>query len=240
MTKFGSVVRLSPAVAPFLLACLLSAQTPTPSPALQQKLEALQQASAQNEQKLHTYQWLETTTVTVKGSPKPPKQSLCRYTSYGTVAKTPIGPQQQAPQPSGGPFKRRIMEKKIEEVQEEGAEARDLTALYLPMKPAALKHALETRRVDFEHGGPSGNAIIIHDYVKPGDQLALELDAATMKLRRITVKSYFSSPQDVLTASVDFSSLEDGTTYPSITTINAPSKGLAITTVSSNFTTAIQ
>jgi hypothetical protein len=49
-----------------------------------------------------------------------PKQSLCRYTAEGTLAKIPLSPQQPAPQPSGGPLRRHIMEKKIEEVQEEG------------------------------------------------------------------------------------------------------------------------
>jgi hypothetical protein len=239
MTNSKSVATLAPVVTLILLTGLLSAQSPSAPTALQQKMQALQQASLQNEEKLHAYQWIESTTVTVNGSPKPPKQSLCRYTPEGALAKTPISPPQQAPQPSGGPLRRHMLEKKIGEVQEDAAEVRALAALYLPMKPRSLKQALETHRVDFEHGGASGDTLIINDYAKPGDQLALELDPVTMRLRRITVRSYFSSPKEVLTASVDFASLEDGTTYPGTTTINAPSRKLGITTVSSNFTRAI-
>jgi hypothetical protein len=239
MTNSKSVAALTPAITLVLLTGLLSAQPPTAPSPVQERIQGLQQASIQNEEKLHAYQWIESTTVTVNGSPKPAKQSLCRYTPDGTLAKTPIGPQQQAPQPSGGPLRRHIMEKKIEEVREEGAEVRGLAALYLPIQPANLKQAFETRRIDFEHGGASGNKLVINDYVKPGDQLALEVDPVTMRLRRITVRSYFSSPKEVLTASVDFATLEDGTTYPCATTINSPSKKLAITTVSSNFTRAI-
>jgi hypothetical protein len=231
---------LSPAIAPFLLTLLLSAQPPTAPTAFPDKIQALQQAAFQNEERLHGYQWVESTTVTMNGSPKPPKQSLCRYTPEGTVAKIPLGPQQQAPQPSGGPLRRHMMEKKIEEVQEDSAEVRSLTALYLPLRLTSLKQAFETRRADFEHGGASANTLVTNDYVKPGDQLVLELNPVTMQLRRITVRTYFSSPREVLTASVDFSALWDGTTYPSVTTVNAPSKKLAITTVNSNFTRAIQ
>jgi hypothetical protein len=240
MKNLKSAVTLSPAIAPLLFVFLLSAQPPTAPSALPQRIQALQQAAMLNEAKLHNYQWIESTTVTMNGTPKPPKESLCRYTPDGTLAKTPLGPQQQAPRPSGGPLKRHLMEKKIEEVQEDSAEVRNLTALYLPMRPASLKQAFETRRADFEHGGASGNTLVINDYVKPGDQVALELDPLTMRLRRISVRTYFSSPREVMTASVDFSALEDGTEYPRITTIDAPSKKLAITTVNSDFTRVIR
>src|ERR1700722_3818756 len=134
MKNLKSAVTLSPAIAPFLLTFLLSAQPPTAPTAFPQRIQTLQQAAIENEERLHTYQWIESTTVTMNGSPKPPKQSLCRYTAEGTVAKIPLGPQQQAPQPSGGPLRRHMMEKKME-VQEEGAEVRSLVALYLPQRP---------------------------------------------------------------------------------------------------------
>jgi hypothetical protein len=239
MKNLKSTVTLSSAIVPFLFTFLLVAQPPTAPSALPLRIQALQQAEIQNEQRLHTYQWIESTTVTMNGSPKPPKQALCRYTAEGALAKIPLGPQQPAPQPSGGPLRRHMMEKKIEEVQEDGAEVRGLVALYLPMRPTGLSQAFETRRVDFEHAGASADTLVISDYVKPGDQLTMELDPLTMRLRRITVRTYFSSPREVLTASVDFAALWDGTTYPSVTTISAPSKKLAITTANSNFTRAI-
>jgi hypothetical protein len=112
MKNLKSAVTLSPAIAPFLLTFLLSAQPPTAPTAFPQRIQTLQQAAIENEERLHTYQWIESTTVTMNGSPKPPKQSLCRYTAEGTVAKIPLGPQQQAPQPSGGPLRRHMMEEK--------------------------------------------------------------------------------------------------------------------------------
>src|SRR5271170_5115826 len=61
---------------------------------LQQKVAALKQATAENKQRLHQYQWTETVQLTLKGDPKPPKQNLCQYGPDGQVQKTPIGDQQ--------------------------------------------------------------------------------------------------------------------------------------------------
>ena len=162
------------------------------------------------------------------------------FQNYGTLVKTPIGAQGGPPPVSGGPLRRHIAEKKIEEAEQVLAATHGLTAMYLPLNPTALKQALQTRRIDLEHEPAGGNALVINDYAKPGDRLSLDLDTATLQLRRITVKSYFSSPTDVFTAKVQFSALEDGTTYPSITTIDAPGKKLSITTVSSSFSKPVQ
>src|SRR5215469_13780520 len=77
---------------------------------LQQKLAAVKQSVAENQQKLHQYQWTETTQLTLKGNAKPPKQSMCKYGPDGTVEKTAVGA--PPPPPSGGRMKERIIEKK--------------------------------------------------------------------------------------------------------------------------------
>src|SRR5215831_20418949 len=75
---------------------------------LQQKIAAVKQSVAENQQKLHQYQWTETTQLTLKGEPKPPKTSECRYGPDGKVEKTPVG--EPASPPSGGRLKRKIVE----------------------------------------------------------------------------------------------------------------------------------
>ena len=62
------------------------------SPELQQKLAAVKQSVAENQQKLHQYQWTETTQLTLNSDAKPPSQSMCLYGPNGTVQKTPMGP----------------------------------------------------------------------------------------------------------------------------------------------------
>lgn len=36
------------------------------------KMAAVKQSVAENQQKLHQYQWIETTQLTLKGEPRPP------------------------------------------------------------------------------------------------------------------------------------------------------------------------
>ncbi len=110
---------------------------------------------------------------------------------------------------------RRIEKKKTAEVKEEFAEIGSLSAQYLPLHPALLKQALETRRVDLEHDGiHASNTIVIHDYVKPGDHLILTLDPAMKTLQRVEVKTYLSSASDPVSITVRFSALPDGNFVP--------------------------
>jgi hypothetical protein len=226
------------AIVPFLFTGICLAQMPQPE-GLQKKMQQMQEAAAQNERQLHMYQWMESVTLTINGSQKPPKQSMVRFGQDGSLLKTPLGPPPQPPQARGGPLRKMIMEKKIEEFEQETAEIRALTAQYLPMNNQAFQQALHTRRIDFEHNGPDGNAIVIHDYAKPGDELRIAINPATMHMQRIVVRSYFESPQDPYTASVDFSSLADGTTYPGLTTVNAPAKKISLSTVNANFSRSV-
>lgn len=218
-------------------ACL--AQSLQPSDMVQQKLQQMQQATARNERQLHTYQWVETAAVTIDGNPKPPRQSICRYAPDGTLQKTPLGAPPQPPAARGGPFRKMMMEKKIENAQNELAQVRALVGMYLPPSPAKLRQAFAANRLTFERDGADSGAIVIHDYAKAGDELRLVLNKSTMQIQHIAVKTYLDKPKEVMTVDVDFSSLADGTLYPSLTSVNAPSKKLSLTTVSSDFSRAI-
>lgn len=240
MKQFNSVMKVLAIVATLVLTNLGSSQTSAVSETLQQKIQRIQQAAAVNEQKLHQYQWIESTTVTMNGTPRSPKQSICRYNPYGTLVKTPIGAQGGPPPVSGGPLRRHIMEKKIEEAERELAATRELTAMYLPLNPDVLKRSFQTRRIDLEHEPTGGNGLVLNDYAKSGDRLILDFDAGSLQLRRITVRSYFATPAEAFTATVQFSVLGDGIVYPSLTMIDAPAKKLSITTVSSSFSRPVQ
>ena len=135
---------------------------------------------------------------------------------------------------------RHMVERKMEEVQASLSQIRGLMARYLPLGPGALQHAFQTGSVALEHNGALGNSVVLHDYAKQGDSLSMDLSMPAMGLRGIRVRSYFESPSDILTADVHFATLPDGTQYPSITMINAPGRGISITTVQSDFSKPIQ
>src|SRR5580704_2070886 len=68
------------------------------NPELQQKLMALKQSAAENKQKLHQYQWVETQQITLKGEQKPERVNQCSYGPNGQVQKIPMGAQPQQPE----------------------------------------------------------------------------------------------------------------------------------------------
>lgn len=212
--------------------CLVQAQQPPGK--LQENLQQMQQANARNEQQLHTYQWIETVAVTINGNSKPPRQSICSYTADGTLNRSPLGSPPKMSEPRG-PLRRFLTDKKMEAVQNELAQVRALVGLYLPPDHEKFRQAFAANKVSFEANSAGSISIVTHDYVKPGDELRLVLNVSTMLIQHISVKSYFENPKDILTADVSFSSLADGTFYPSETIVDAPLKKLSLTTVSSDF-----
>jgi hypothetical protein len=237
MKRYG--VKLVTAAAFASCALAVVAQTSAPQPdmlqqQMQQKIQQMQQATARNEQQLHTYQWIESTTLTIDGKAMPAKQLTCRYATDGTLLKTPVGSQEQQQMP-GGPLMKHIVEKKKEKIQEEVEEIQAVMKMYLPIDKAKLKEVLRAGTIGLERDGANVNTVVLNNYAKQGDQVRLTLNRSTMQVDRVEIKTYFESPDDAMTVDVLFSALSEGTVYPAQTSIQAPSKKLNITTAESDF-----
>ena len=228
--------RRSAAIAALLVPYVACSQVPAMPSAPSQGLQALAQSAAFNNQRLHAYRWLETTTISVGGRPQPPRQALCWYAADGTISRLPIGTTRAAP--SRGPLRQAIVNSKIAEVKAEIDAARELNARYLPIRSDQLARALQTRRVQFQRDGINDEQVLIMDYEKPGDQLRLNIDQSTKQLHSIAVSTYFATPAESMQASVQFATLADGTRYPSVTTLEAPSKQLSIRIDNAGFSPA--
>jgi hypothetical protein len=199
---------------------------------LQQKLAAVKQAAAENKQRLHQYQWIETTQLTLKGDPKPSSQKLCQYGPDGQVQKTAIGTPPE--QPSGGRMKKRIIEKKKEEMQEYMEDVKGVLSMYVPPDPQRMQQAFEAGKVSLNPAGGVVN-LIFTDYAQPGDRMTLTFDAATKKITSLSVNTYMGQAKDAVTLQVQMASLPDGTNYAGQTILNASAKQLVVTTTNSNY-----
>jgi len=203
---------------------------------LQQKLGAVKQSAAENQQKLHQYQWTESTQLTLNGEPKPPTLSMCQYGPDGKVQKTPMGspPQQQAQ--GGGRLKQHIIEKKKEEMKDYMGQVKTLLAMYVPPDPQKMQQAFQAGKVSLNAGGGSGTAgIVFKDYAQPGDQMTLSFNTAAKKISSINVNTYMDNPKDIVTLAVQFASLPDGTNYVQQSVLDATAKKLKVTTTNSNY-----
>jgi hypothetical protein len=201
---------------------------------LQQKVAAIKQSVAENQQKLHQYQWMETSQPTLKGDAKPAKQSLCQYGPDGQVQKTPIGV--PAPPPSGGRIKQRIVEKKKEEMQDYMGQVKTLLAKYVPPDPQKIQQAFQAGNASL-NPNPSAQTVglVFKNYAQPGDQMTLSFDPATKKVSGLNVNTYLDDPKNVVTLAVQMASLPDGTDYVQQTVLDATAKQLQVTTTNSNY-----
>lgn len=202
------------------------------SPELQQKLAAVKQVIAINKQSLQTYQWTETTQLTLDGDPKPPTQNLCQYGPGGQVQKTPIGP--PPPPPSGGRLKQRVIEKKKEEMQQYMTEVKGLLSMYVPPDGQKMEQAYQSGNASLSPQGGLTN-LIFRNYAQPGDQMTLTFDPAAVKVISLSVNTYMGQEKDAVTLQVQMAGLPDGTNYVQQTVLNATAKKLVVTTTSSNY-----
>jgi hypothetical protein len=200
--------------------------------AVQERLAIVKQAMATNAQQLRQYQWIETTQLTLNGDAKPSRQSTCQYGPDGTVQKTPIGP--PPPQPSGGPLKRRIIEKKEAEIKQYMAEVKDVLAMYLPPNPQKMEQVKQAGNLSV-NPVPGAINLVFHNYAQPGDQLTLTFDTVAKKISSVNINTHMGDSHDSVTLQVQMASLPDGTNHPQQTVLNATAKQLVVTTTNSNY-----
>jgi hypothetical protein len=201
---------------------------------LQQKLAAVKQSAAENQQKLHKYQWTETTQLNLKGDDKPPSENLCQYGPDGKVQKTPIGPPPEAP--SGGRMKQRVIAKKKEEMKDYMGQVKTLLALYVPPDPQRMQAAFQAGKVSLQPDPDAGvTKLVFKDYALPGDQMTISFSTAAKKISTLNVNTYMDDPKDVVTLAVQFASLPDGANYAQRTVLDATAKSLKVTTTNANY-----
>jgi hypothetical protein len=70
---------------------------------------------------------------------------------------------------------------------------------------------------------------MVKDYLKPGDQLSIGLDAPSLKLTSYAVSSYVEKPkEDDVTLNVTFAALPDGTSYPQQVLLDVKAKAIQV------------
>ena len=198
----------------------------------QKQVAALKQAVQQSMAGLRKYEWIETTTVMLKGDVKSQKQNRCYYGADGKIQKVAIGeaaPPQ--PQPSGrrGRLKSRVIAKKKEEMTDYMHQAVDLVHQYVPPNPAMIQDSKDNNKVAVEPIEPNRVLrVSFNDFIKPGDLLSATLNIQQKMILEINVSTWLEDQQDGITLAVMFSQLPDGTSYSGRTTLDAKSKNIRV------------
>ena len=66
------------------------------------------------------------------------------------------------------------------------------------------------------------------DYIRPGDLMAIDVDAAANALVGLGVNTYLDTPDDAVTLKVGFGALPDGASYNQQITLDAKAKNITV------------
>jgi hypothetical protein len=213
-----------------LLATTLLAQ----QAGMPEKLAAVKQAAAANQQALRQYRWTEMIQVAVNGEVRNSKQMACQYGPDGKPACTPMGPPPQEQQQRG--LRGRVVEKKKEDMQDYMQQVKAVIGMYVPPTATRMENAFRAGNASLAPMPGSGEAALnFKNYAQPGDAMSLDFRMATKKLAGISVNTYVGDPSGAVSMTVQFAQLPDGTSYPAQIVVNAAAKGIQVTQTNVNY-----
>jgi len=224
-------------VATSFLILALAAPLATAEPAApNDRVAALKTSLQQSAVALRQYEWVENTVVSLKGEAKSNKNSQCYYGADGKVQKVPI---ESAPEASGKSprgLRGKIVDNKKEEISDSMKQAVGLVKQYVPLDPALIQAAKDAGRVTLNPPDAQGRArIVIADYLKAGDSVAIDVDAATNRLAGLSVATFTDKEKDAVTLKVSISALADGTVYPANIVLDIAKESMKVAVTNSGY-----
>jgi hypothetical protein len=205
------------------------------NPAMAQKVAEIKQAAAANKQALARYTWQEQQAISLKGEVKKTVSYQVSIGADGQQQKVELG-SSAAPPPSGGRFKQRIVAKKTDEFQQYGQQVAALAKQYTQPDPQLLQQAYQQGNVSIQPGGAPGTvALVIKNYIKPGDSMTLVFDEAQKAIQSLQVSSYLTDPKDAVTMAVQFAKLPSGVNHVATVQIDGVSKQMTVAIQNLNY-----
>lgn len=198
------------------------------------EMVAALKANLQDSQtRLRQYEWIETTTISLKGEEKSRKQQRVYYGADGTLTKLPLG---SAPAPEasggrggrGGRLRERIVENKKDEMQEYMERAAALIHRYVPPAAAQIQKAHDSGNMTVRPPAQGIVRVEFPAFIQPGDLLAIDVNAAASNLSAVSVKTYLDTPDDAVSLDVRYGTLTDKTNYVAQTTLDATAKSIVV------------
>jgi hypothetical protein len=188
---------------------------------------AVKQSLQQSMVALRQYQWIETTVVSLKGEEKSRTQNNCVYGADGKVVKTPLVAAAKDEDKKRG-LRGKIVENKKEDISEATKEAIALVKQYAPPDPARIQAAKEAGRLAVTPPDAAGQLrMVIRDYLKAGDSLTLDVNAASDRITGLSVTT-LTDKKDPVGLKVTFGAFADGTVYPAHVQLDIASQKMGI------------
>jgi hypothetical protein len=215
------------------LALMGAAAGPAGAQDLQQRLAAVKQSIAANQQALRSYTWLEKTELSLKGEVKATKVDSCRYGPDGKVQKTPVV-QPPPPEKKRG-LKGKIVANKTEDMKEELQATAALIQQYVPPAPDQIQVVMNAGTASLGQAGPNLVAFTFPGYAKQGDALTITFDKAMTALRQLDVKTWLEKPEEPATLRIVMQSMPNGISFPGSIVLSIPASKIEVRITKSNY-----
>jgi hypothetical protein len=215
------------------LALMGAAARPAGAQDLQQRLAAVKQSIAANQQALRSYSWLEKTELSLKGEVKATKVDSCRYGPDGKVQKTPVV-QPPPPEKKRG-LRGKIAANKTEDMKEELQATAALIQQYVPPAPDQIQVVMNAGTASLGQAGPNLVAFTFPGYAKQGDALTITFDKAITALRQLDVKTWLEKPEEPATLRVVMQSMPNGISFPGSIVLSIPASKIEVRITKSNY-----
>lgn len=183
------------------------------------------------------YEWIETTTVFVKGEQKSVKQKQCYYAVDGKLTKVETGGSTQAKQKRG--LRGKIIENKKEEMSDYAKKAIAKIQTYLPPAPEKLQKIYGSGKTTVQILEPNTKfKLNFPDYNESGDMLGISINKPSQKIMALDVSTSVDNPKEKVVFNITYNNLPDGTQYAGKTVLDATKKDLKIVIENSGFKNA--
>lgn len=202
-------------------------------PAAEERVAALKSSLASSKATLRQFEWIETTTVLLKGEQKAQTQERCYYGADGNLQKVPVAAPAPAEKKRG--LRGKIVENKKEEMSDYMKEAVALVKRYLPPDPAKIDAVKSAGRLSVSPQPGNKVRLTLASYLKPGDALTLEMNLADNTLGSANVTSKMDSDGAPVSLVVTFAKLDNGAVYEAKTVLDATGKELRVTIENSGY-----
>ncbi|RPJ60244.1 MAG: hypothetical protein EHM23_11145 [Acidobacteria bacterium] len=204
-----------------------------PKQAAQQKVAAFKQSMAENQKALLQYGWTENTQLSLKGEVKSTKVEQCRYGPDGKVQKTPLSTPPEKKEMRG--LKKRVVEKKTDEMKDYMERVVALIHQYVPPKPELIKADVAGGKASVTPLNAGAVQLQFKDFVKPGDVVTITVDSAAKLISKFNVDTYMDEEKEKVALAVDFQTLPDGTNYAASKKLDVTAKQIIVDITASNF-----
>jgi len=193
-----------------------------------ERVAAVKQSLQAGMAAIRKYEWVETTTVSLKGEQKSSKQNRCYYGADGALQKVPTEGGQAGAQKSPRGIRGKIVANKKEEMTDYMDDAVALIKEYVPPDPARIQAVKDAGKVSINLLAADRHQLQLRDYHKAGDVLSIYIDPTTNHLLGLNVSTYLEKPDDLVTLDVTMTTLGDGAIYPSEIMLNGVSKSIKV------------